>query len=452
MKLVFKFGGTSMGDAARIRNCAELVKRQECEHRVISVVSAMAGVTDTLLELSDAAAAGNRAALHRLMADLRSRHEDAAKSLGAIDPIHQLLDQLDRLISGLTVVGEVTRRSRDAVVSFGERLSSVLMAAALGGRALTGQEAGIVTNDDFGEADPLMKLSLYQVKETLDAALTRGEKLVVTGFIGATQHGVTTTIGRGGSDYTATILGAALGADEIWIWSDVDGLLTADPRIVPAARLLDAITFAEAIEMGQFGAKSMHPRALEPAAEHAISVRIRSTFNPDCHGTLIGAVEPDKKVARSVLAVTKSALVTVSGAAMVGRPGTAARIFAALADKDVNIQMISQSVTEAGISLVIPRSQLPRATAALDGQLLRTGHAKKVAVEENAAVVALIGSGMHGTPGVAARVFGAVAKRGINIIAIAQGSSELSICFAVKSDAASDAVRALHDEFDLASG
>lgn len=450
MKIVMKFGGTSMADAATIRKCADQVRACECDgHTVVTVVSAMSGVTDTLLELADAAAAGNRAAKHTLLGNLRARHEEAARALEAGDCVHPILDRMETLVSGIAAVGELTPRSRDAVAAYGEWLSAPLMAAAIDGRAVSGAEAGITTDERFGEAEPLMNLSLFQVKGAIGARLARGERVVVTGFNAATQHGVVTTIGRGGSDYTATLLGAALGADEIWIWSDVDGLMTTDPRIVPEARLLESITFAEALEMGQFGAKSMHPRALEPAAEHRIPVRMRNTFNPDCAGTRIADGAFAGGTARAVLLVRDSALVTVAGAAMIGRPGTAAGVFQALADESINIRMISQSVSEAGISFAIAASQLDRARAALDRRLLRTGLARHVNIEEDTAVVAIVGSGMRGTPGVAARVFGAVSAGGINVVAIAQGSSELSVCFVVRGDAGADAVRALHEEFRL---
>ncbi len=447
--IIIKFGGTSLAGAECIRGCADFVREAEKDARVVSVVSAMGGVTDTLLELAAAAAAGNRAAKYTLLGALRKRHEDAAAALGATDGVAPLLDKLDTLVAGIAAVGELTARSQDAVVSFGERLSSTLMAAALGGQAVTGEQAGIVTDDNHGEAEPLMALSLYQVKENIKPLIDHGENVVVTGFLAATQHGVTSTIGRGGSDYTATILGAALEAEEIWICSDVDGLMTADPRIVADAKLLDRISFDESLEMGQFGAKSMHPRALEPAAEHRIPVRIRNTFNPTCPGTLVADTVVEPGTIRSALMLKDCALLTIAGAAMVGRPGTAASIFQALADVGVNIQLISQTVSEAGISIVVAGSQLARARAALDNKLLRTKTARRIDVEENVAVVAAVGSAMHGIPGIASRVFGAVAKCAVNVEAIAQGSSELSICFVVKGDAGPDAVRALHDEFDL---
>jgi len=451
MTLVMKFGGTSMGDADRIRRCADLVRKHGDPHHVVAVVSAMSGTTDALLELASAAAAGNRAASHKLLGDLRARHEETARALGAsaVVAVSALLDKLDSLVAGLAAIGELTPRSRDAVVSFGERLAVILMGAALGCPALTGHEAGIVTNDEFGEAEPLMDLTFFQLRQTLEPLLANSKRVAITGFIAGTQHGIISTLGRGGSDYTATLIGAALKPDEIWIWSDVDGLMTANPKVVPDARLLDSITFAEAIEMGWFGAKSMHPRALEPAATHRIPVRMRSTFNPDCEGTLITDAATSSRVVRSVLSVQNAALVTVSGATMVGRPGTAARIFDALARRGVNILMISQSVSEAGISLVVSGAQLDRARAALDAQLVRTGAARELSVEPNMTVVAVVGSGMRGTPGVAARVFNAIAKNNINVAAIAQGSSELSISFVVHAESGPRAVQVLHADFGL---
>src|SRR6185436_20611321 len=305
MKIVMKFGGTSVADAERMRRCAKLIKERAAEHKVVVIVSAMDGMTEELLALADAAGTANHPALNARMKEIWRRHEDAAKALGQPDAVAPLLEQLDRLVLGISMVGEVTPRSRDAVVSFGERLSAPLLRKALElegvkSKAYTGQEIGLVTDEKFGEAEPLMELSLYQIADALKAPLEAGEVPVVTGFIAATQHGVVTTIGRGGSDYTATIVGAAIKADEVWIWSDVDGLMSADPRIVPGAKLLERIRFIEAIEMGLFGAKSMHPRALEPAAERKIPVRMRNTFNPDCPGTRIAADARSDRVARSV--------------------------------------------------------------------------------------------------------------------------------------------------------
>ncbi len=449
MIIVMKFGGSSVADADSIRRCADIVRKHDGD-RVVTVVSAMGGVTDMLVSLAHSAVAGGHAQVHSLLGKLHEIHETAARVFGVEEEVAPLLTQLDTLVAGIGAVGELTPRSQDAVLSFGERLSSVIVAAALEGHAMTGHEAGIVTDDNHTEASPLMQLSVYQIKENLLPRLERGERIVVTGFIAATQHGVITTIGRGGSDLTAALLGAGLPADEVWIWSDVDGLMSADPRIVPAAHLLDHVTFAEAIEMGQFGAKSMHPRALEPAAEFGVPVRMRNTFKPDAAGTLITTGSPNGETVRCVLRLRGSTLVTIAGAAMIGRPGTAARVFEALAEAGVNVQVISQSVSEAGICVVTPGGQADRARIALEGRLVRTGVARHVDVQTDIDVVAVVGAGMTGVPGIAARVFGAVAKRDINVMAIAQGSSELSICFVVRADASAAAVQALHEEFGLA--
>ncbi len=453
MKIVMKFGGTSVGDADRIRRSARLVLEHSKKDAVTAVVSALDGVTEELLALADAAARGEEPAVRKLLQGLRRRHEEAARALGGPSLPEPLLVEMERLALGISAVGELTARSRDAMVSLGERLSALLFGKALEregakARVFTGKEAGLVTDDKFGEAEPRMDLSLPRIAEALKAPLKAGEVPVVTGFIAATPQGVTTTIGRGGSDYTATIVGAALGADEVWIWSDVDGLMSADPRLVPDARLLERISFAEAVEMGQFGAKSMHPRALEPAAERRLPVRMKNTFKPEGGGTLIceqGAASKD--AVRSVLVVRDAGLLTVTGAAMIGRPGTAAKVLKALADRDINVRMISQSVSEAGISMAVPGTQLERAREALEEALLRTGAARQVQADGDVAIVAVVGSGMRGLPGVAARLFTAVARKGLNVMVIAQGSSELSISLVVRRDAGPEAVRLLHAEF-----
>jgi aspartate kinase len=434
MTTVVKFGGTSVSDAARREACAGIVRGLE---RPVVVVSALDGVTELLDELATAAAAQNRPAVEKLLATIRDRHEEP-------------IDELERIAGGILALGELTPRSRDLILSFGERFSAPMLARAIGPQAvaLTGRDAGLVTDDTFGEARPLMELSKFQIGQALSPLLDRGRVPVVTGFIAATQSGAVTTLGRGGSDYSATLIGAALEAEEVVISSDVDGLMTADPRIVPDARLLETVGYAEAIEMVQFGAKAMHPRAIEPAAEHRVPVRIRNTFNPKSAGTLVtGAAAGPRSVARSINLVRNVAQVNVTGAAMVGRPGTAARVFSALAEAGVNILMISQSVSESSISLAVGTRHLERAQAALEGALIRPGIARGVAVTPDACVTAIVGSGMAGTPGVAARAFGAVARRGVNVMAIAQGSSELSISFVVRADQGPEAVRALHEEF-----
>ena len=450
MKIVMKFGGTSVADGERMRRCAKLVKENAAGNQIIVIVSALDGMTEELLALADAAGTANHPAMNARAKEIRRRHEDAAKALEQPDAVAALLGQLDQLILGISMVGELTPRSRDAVASFGERLSAPLFRKALElegvkARAFTGQEIGLVTDERFGEAEPLMELSLYQIADALKVPLEAGETPVVTGFIAATQHGVITTIGRGGSDYSATIVGAAIKADEVWLWSDVDGLMTADPRIVPQARLLERIRFIEAIEMGLFGAKSMHPRALEPAADRKIPVRMKNTFNAGGAGTLIidDSTRPNE-IIRSVLLVKDAGLINITGAVMMGRPGTAARILGLLGAQGINVRMIILSVSEGGISLAVNGTQLAMARATLEANLLRSGEARAIQVVEKVAIVAVIGSYMRGHPGTAGRVFASLGQKGLNIMAIAQGSSELSISFIVKGEDGPEAVRALH--------
>ncbi|MEM4329083.1 MAG: aspartate kinase, partial [Candidatus Caldarchaeum sp.] len=315
---------------------------------------------------------------------------------------------------------------------------------------LDGGEAGIVTDSNFGEAAPLTEVTRLNVKRRVGRMLDEGIIPVVTGFIATNEEGVTTTLGRGGSDYTATILASSLPADEVWLWTDVDGLMTANPRIVPDSRVLRMISYNEAIEMALFGAKGLHPRALEPAMLAKIPVKIKNTFNPDAEGTLITDVsEKSSKPVKAVLLVNNTAMLTVKGPSMVGEPGTAARILDTLYKAGVSVMMISQSISESSISLIIKRSHLNKAVTSIEKALLGTRIVASVEPEEDVVVVAVVGEGMKGTPGVASRVFGAVASKGINIRMIAQGSSELNISFVVKESDGVEAVKTIHSEYGL---
>ena len=275
---------------------------------------------------------------------------------------------------------------------------------------------------------------------------------VVTGYIAANQDGIVTTVGRGGSDYTATILGAALGVDEVWIWTDVDGIMTADPKIVPSAKMLPQLSYQEAAEMAIFGAKAMHPRALEPVIKENIPVRIRNVFHPENPGTLI-TKDPDAKateVVKAVAMIKDVAMLNVSGAGMVGAPGSYAKIFDVLGKNNINVMMISTAASEANISMIIRRGLLGRAISNLEIALLdRGGLVSEVTAEDDVAVIAVMGANMKGTLGVASKIFTTVAKKGINIRMIAQGSSELNISFVVKEKDGTAVVRAIHKEFNL---
>ncbi len=464
MRLVMKFGGTAVDSTDKIRKVAQLVKSHAKSNGIVCVVSAVRGMTDGLLAIADSVKRGDKESIDEFVRNSSKTHLDIVE--GAITDsklrseasgiVKKIMGELEDVLGGIVLLGEVTPKSLDYLMSFGERLSTpilsfVLRDMGIASEHLTGKEAGILTDSNFGEARPLMDTTKLRVSHKLEPLLKDGVVPVVTGFIGADQYGNTTTIGRGGSDYTATIIAASIGADESWLWSDVDGLMTADPKIVKEAQVLKEVSFAEAMEMALFGAKYMHPRALEPVMDTKIPIRIRNTFNAQHSGTVItqNPSRESQKIVKSVSAIRHTALIDVSGGGMVGAPGTAAKIFDTLAKNRVNIMMISQSPSESSISMVVRKSDLDKATTTLELNLLGKV-IKQVNVNDDVAVIAVVGSGMRGIKGVAAKVFGAVARHGINVIMIAQGSSELNLAFVVNDRDCEQAVRALHDEFELA--
>lgn len=463
--IVMKFGGSSVANGEKICHVANLIadnRTEDCE--VVSTVSALEGITNQLIQIAKEAKKGKRDFISKFTNELLERHLTAAKvaikNKQTREETEQVLKErvgeLEIILKGIGYVNELSPKSMDNVIAYGEKLSAPIVSGALNdigvkSTHLTGGEAGIVTDNNYGEAGLLMQVTKYQVRRRLEPLLKEGQSPVVTGFIAATQNGETTTLGRGGSDYTATILGASLEADEVWIWTDVDGLMTADPKIVSSAKTITEMSFQEATELTIFGAKAMHPRALEPARKEGIPVRIRSVFNPDNPGTLITKEQkarPDDGV-KAVTLVKNVAVITVSGAGMVGAPGTAAKVFEVLGKENINILMISQSVSESNISLVIQRNLLERAVNTLEIALLGRDFFREVMSEDDVCVVAVLGAGMKGMPGVASRIFSAVAKEGINVRMIAQGSSELNVSFVVKEKNGANTVRAIHKEFQL---
>lgn len=458
MRYVMKFGGTSVANGGYSR-IADILQRFKPGHEIVVVVSAIKGVTDKLLEITKVAERGNREAVNDFITWMKELHrEEAKKAIGSLpleldEALSRADMELEHVLYGILNLREATPRSVDYVASFGERYSALIMAAVLNARgfkskAFTGGEAGIITDDSYGEATPLMAVTEARVRENVLPLLQKGYVPVVGGYAGATQSGIITTLGRGGSDYTATILGATLPADEVWIWSDVDGIMTADPKIVPSAVTIPELTFKEALEMSAFGAKALHPRAIEPVYEKGIPVRVKNTFNPEHPGTIITSKPKGEfpSIVKAISLIRDVGMITVSGPSMVGKPGTAAKIFSTLAKAGVNIMMISQSISESNVSMVVRRANLERAYSALEVEVLGR-LAKDIEMEDDVSVVAAVGEGMKGTPGVAARIFKAVADEGVNIRMIAQGSSELNISFVVKEKDGERAVRAIHREF-----
>ncbi len=463
MRLVIKYGGTSISAAKNIHVISKHLSLLSKKHSIVVVCSATSGTTDDLLEISESIKKENKLTAERLASKIINRHKQLAKqTVKKLDVQKKLLVKFDQdftellaLIDGMVLLGEVTPRTMDYLISFGERLSIKLVSSAINDLdvksvPLTGKDVGIVTDSNFGESKPLMDTTRLRVSKTVDALFLKKTIPVIGGFAGADQHGHVTTFGRGGSDYSATIIGSCIKADEIWLMSDVNGLMTADPKIVKNAKLLKEVSYIEAIEMALFGAKQIHPRTFEPLVTKKIPIRIRSSFDVKNEGTLVTASTSSsvKNTVKCVSNVQNNGLIDIRGGSMVGTPGTAVKIFATLAKAEINVMMISQNPSESSITIVVKNTDLDKAVSALELELLGK-IIKKLEVTTDVAIIALIGSGMRGTIGVASKVFGAIEKNKINISMITQGSSELNLAFIVKNSDTNAAVRALHDAFAL---
>ena len=459
--LVMKFGGTSVGSAAAIASLVDIsqTQRQRWEQLAV-VVSAMSGVTDLLISGAMAAAAGDGETYQVNATKIREKHGAALAELvgnaedgAAVQAeIARLIGDFELLCRSVHVLGDLTPRAHDAIASLGERMSARLVAAALRARGIAAVHVDatdfLITTDEFGEAVPIHSLIRPLAEARLRPLLTAGTVPVITGYIGATEAGVTTTLGRGGSDYSGAIIGAALDADEVAIYTDVDGVMTTDPRVVPEAKVLPVLSFLEMSELAYFGAKVLHPRTVRPCVERGIPLRIRSTFNPDHPGTLlVDRAEPDERLVRAVAAIKHMSMITVEGRGMLGVPGVAAKTFGAVAHAGANVLMISQASSEQSICFVVPAVVAPSTVAALETGLkheLERRDIDRIWARAHVTIVTAVGLNMRERPGVAAQVFTALAERRINVIAIAQGSSECAISVVVSAADGDDAVRAIH--------
>jgi bifunctional aspartokinase / homoserine dehydrogenase 1 len=463
---VHKFGGTSVGDADRIAAVARIVREASARSRIVVVVSAMAGITDLLVAAGAAAERGERGEGTRLLDTALSRHLEAltvlevAESASVEAEIRRLVDESLDLIRAVAHLRELTPRTRDDLIAVGEKLSARLVAGALGAAGAAGAAAEAVdadtfleTDDRFGEANALIGVSDRTIAAALRPRLERGPIPVVTGFCGRAPDGATTTLGRGGSDLTATLIAAALRADEVTIWTDVDGVFTADPKVVPGARVIGQLNFREAAEMSYYGAKVLHQRTMIPVASLGIPVRTRNSFTAEAVGTVVdGRITAGSHPVKAVTAVREQCLVSLEGKGMAGVPGIAARLFDAIAGARISVTMISQSSSEASICLAVPGDRAIDAEQILKREFrsdIARSDVDEIVVRRGVSLIAAVGLGMAQTPGIAARVFASLARRGANVLAIAQGSSELSITLAVDRDATDEAIRALHAEFGL---
>jgi aspartate kinase len=463
--LIMKFGGTSMGSSERMRVAARIVQEETAKRPVVVVVSAMSKITDLLLDSMRFAEAGNRAAVDANLANLRSRHEETCRDL--LPPGYQtrvtarlgeLIGEFERIVSGMAMLGDRPPRSVDEAVVTGEWLSATLFseyltATGTPAEAINARDA-IVTDAMFGNASPLMEPTGVKARARLLPLLEQGTLPIVTGFNGATADGRPTTLGRGGSDFSASILAAALDAAELWIWTDVDGIMSADPRLVPDAQVLDAITYAEAAELAYNGAKVLHPRTLAPLVDKNIPVWSKNSFAIEKLGTkIVPTVSSLAGGARAVASMTKVALVSLEPASPeLNGVHVMARALDAVARANVEVLLLSSSSYRQNFCFLVREEELGRTLEALESALvleLAHHYLKPIGVDRDVGLLAAVGEGMQGHPGLAGRIFTAISRAHVNVIAIAQGSSELTIAVVVQRGGLENAVRAVHAECGL---
>jgi aspartokinase/homoserine dehydrogenase 1 len=461
---VHKFGGASLADSSAVRHAIHILQRTR-QAPLVVVVSAMAGVTDALLQVARTARMGDEHTVAALIDQLRTRHAESARSLvpagrsqtALLAYITEEFDALESLSRGLRLQQELNPQVTDAVIARGERLSARLFAAGLEACEIKSRYVDalelIQTDAGFGHAAPDLSQTDHRVRQVLARLLGQGVIPVVPGFIGATPEGEVATLGRGGSDLTATLLARALEASRVNLWKDVPGLLTADPRVVPDARVIPQLHAREAAELAYYGAKVLHPRSLIPLTGRRISLQVRPFADPDAPGTEISEeVAPGRHPVKALTAAGGQALLTVTGNGMLGVPGIAARTFAALHTRNISVSLISQASSEHSICFSVPEPLAENARTGLleefQGEITRR-EIDGVEVTSGMATLAVVGLGMHGSPGVAATTFSALAAARINVVAIAQGSSELNISIVVAAEDAGEAQRRIHSAFQL---
>ncbi len=463
-----KFGGTSVGSAERMKAACDLIAAEAARRPVVAVVSAMSKITDLLLDATRQAEAGDKAGLDYSLGQLEQRHLNAAEALIPAAPkgqaanvrqrIGEIVSEFRRIVNGIEMLGHRPPRTVDEAIAAGERLSALLISEHLKSRGIAAQAVNaaevIVTDAVFNNASPLMEATQKKACARLTPILERGEIPVVTGFNGATADGRPTTLGRGGSDFSASILAAALGAAELWIWTDVDGIMTADPRLVPDARVLAEVTYSEAAELAWAGAKVLHPRTLAPLVERKIPVWSKNSFAPEKAGTrIVPALAPGNSGARAVTSMAKVALISMEpGATGISGAHIMARSLEALDRANVEVLALSSSSYRQSFCFLVRDEELENATEAVEAALaleLAHGYVRGIEVDREVGLLAVVGEGMRGFSGVAGRIFTAISREKVNIIAIAQGSSELTISIVVRRDGLEKAVRAVHAECHL---
>ena len=458
---ITKFGGSSVGTPEALERVISIIREKQSTERVVVVVSAFKGVTDQLLEIASLAERSDNSYLE-LLQKIEKRHLHSINKLvsvgnrsNVITDFKILLNELEDVLQGISLVQELSKKTRDFIVGFGERFSATILNACLQNRGIeslfTDTRKLIKTDTNFGAAKVIIPSTYSNIKEYVNG---RSENVIVaTGFISSSEKNESTTLGRGGSDYTASLFGAALEADVIEIWTDVDGLMTADPRKVERAFSVNYASYEEAMELSHFGAKVIYPPTIQPALKSDIPILIKNTFKPDHPGTFIQQKRDQKKgIIRGISSIENIALITIKGSGMIGVSGVAARIFNALAEKRINIILITQSSSEHTISLAVMPDQAHTAKASIEVAFrdeIKEENIDEIRIEKNLSAIAVVGDNMRQIPGIAGRVFYSLGRNGINIVAIAQGSSERNISFVVDQKNEKKAMNTIHDAFFL---
>ncbi len=461
--LVMKFGGTSVGNSEAMRQVKSIVENVLKEGWMpLVVLSAMSGVTDELLRSTEMAKKRRYDQVLQTAGALTTRHyqvvDDLIPEMERKVFIKQQIDQLISMFAeycrAIDIIGEATPRVLDAIAGIGEMLCVRIFAEYLNAHQISARSIDatklIITDHAYQGAHPIREKTEKRVKETLHPILQSGIVPVITGFIAATEDGTTTTLGRGGSDYSAALLGAYLPASEVWIWTDVDGVMTADPRIVPDAATIDVLTFREIGELAYYGAKVVHPKTMQPLIDAGIIIRVKNTFNPTHPGTLLTTenTQQSNGAIKAVTSIKGQSLVTIEGRGMLGVPGVAARAFGAVAATGTSVPLITQASSEQSICFAVPQKSVETVLQSLNEAFARelaTKDIDRIWATDEVVIVTIVGAGMRSTPGIAGRIFGKLGSNGINVIAIAQGSSEVSISLVIDSAEEQRAVRALHE-------
>jgi len=452
--IVMKFGGTSVEDAVAIRRLIEIVRREKNRQPLV-VVSACAGVTNELLRVAQSVRGGDKSKAQQGLKGIKARHKQIASDLLADEllnsineKIDELIQELSNFVQGVYLLGELTPRSIDAFASFGEQLSSLIIHAAM---KQNGMDAELVdartvmlTDNTFASALPKLERVSEKAKEIILPFIKSNNIVITQGFIGATEDGITTTIGRGGSDLSASIFGSVLDAEEIQIWTDVDGMMSADPRIIPEAHLIDMMSFAEASELAYFGAKVLHPRTILPAVEKKIPVRVLNSKRPEVKGTLIVHDVPDELsvtngVVKSIAFKRGITVINVNSSRMLMAHGFLAKLFSIFEEFQKSVDVVATS--EVSVSLTVDSEE--RLSDVLN-ELQKIGD---VQIKRQKAIVCVVGEGMRNAKGTGARIFGALAKADVNIEMVSEGASEINLTLVVDEQDVATSVRALHDEF-----